>query len=90
VFSGVLVVTIAGEHFYPFLLSRLRAHRAPGIPCALFRESGTKLAKPRAKTRGEIADSYLTVIASEAKQSSFSFLLRYGLLRCARNDGVAV
>jgi hypothetical protein len=33
--SGVTVVTTAGEHFYPFLPARLRAHRAPGIPCAL-------------------------------------------------------
>jgi hypothetical protein len=33
--SGVTVVTTAGEHFYPFLPTRLRVHRAPGIPCAL-------------------------------------------------------
>jgi hypothetical protein len=33
--TGVTVVTTAGEHFYPFLPTRLRAHRAPGIPCAL-------------------------------------------------------
>jgi hypothetical protein len=31
----VTVVTTAGEHFYPFLPTRLRVHRAPGIPCAL-------------------------------------------------------
>jgi hypothetical protein len=36
--SGILVVTTAGEHFYPFLPTRLRVHRAPGIPCALFWE----------------------------------------------------
>jgi hypothetical protein len=33
--SGVTVVTVtAGVAF--FLPARLRAHRAPGIPCALF------------------------------------------------------
>jgi hypothetical protein len=36
--SGVTVVTTTGEHLYPFLPTRLRVHRAPGIPCALFRE----------------------------------------------------
>jgi hypothetical protein len=38
--------------------------------------------------RGEIADVYLAVIASEAKQSILSFfLLHDGLLRFARNEG---
>jgi hypothetical protein len=52
-----------------FLPAGLRVHWASGIPHALFRESGTFKIKPRAKTCGEIADSYLAVIASAAKQS---------------------
>jgi hypothetical protein len=47
-------------------------HWAPGIPHALFRESGTKIADLARKTCGEIADSYLNVIASAAKQSILS------------------
>jgi hypothetical protein len=39
--SGVTVVTTAGEHFYPYPLARLRVHRAPGIPCALYFEDAT-------------------------------------------------
>jgi hypothetical protein len=34
--SGELVATTTGEHFYPFLPTRLRVHWAPGIPHALF------------------------------------------------------
>jgi hypothetical protein len=55
--SGKLVVTTTGEHLYPFLPTRLRVHWAPGIPHALFWKGGTFLTKPRAKTRGEIADA---------------------------------
>ena len=57
-----------------FLLlhARLRVHRAPGIPCALFIE-GAKELKEFLQTSGawrrEIVDS-CPVIASEAKQSS--------------------
>jgi hypothetical protein len=55
--SGEPVVTVtAGEHFYPFLPTRLRVHWAPGIPHALFLKGRTFTSKPRAKTRGEIAD----------------------------------
>jgi hypothetical protein len=42
--------------------------------------------KTRAKTRGEIAKMCLNVIASAAKQSILTSLLRDGLLRFARND----
>jgi hypothetical protein len=49
--SGVTVVTTTGEHFYPFLPTRLRAHRAPGIPCALCEEGRKFLAKPCARMR---------------------------------------
>jgi len=34
--------------------------------------------------------SAFAVIASEAKQSILSFLLPYGLLRFARNDGLTI
>jgi hypothetical protein len=39
--------------------------------------------------RGEVVNACLEfyVIASEAKQSTLSFVLLYGLLRFARNDG---
>src|ERR1700676_4026472 len=52
--SGVTVVTTLACYF---LHARLRAHRAPGIPCALFAEGAGPKSKPRAKTRGEIAKS---------------------------------
>jgi hypothetical protein len=38
-------------------------------------------------SRGEMAEMYLAVIASEAKQSILSSW-QHGLLRCARNDGM--
>jgi hypothetical protein len=45
--SGVTVVTTPVWLF--FLPAGLRAHRAPGIPCALFQEDATLNIKPRAK-----------------------------------------
>src|SRR5258708_20232275 len=43
--------------FYHYHCTRgYRAHRAPGIPCALFSEGAGSKSKPRAKTRGEIAE----------------------------------
>ena len=39
--------------------------------------------------RYEAAKARLVVIASAAKQSILSFLVLYGLLRFARNDGAA-
>jgi hypothetical protein len=54
------------------LHAKLRVHRAPGIPCALFIE-GAKELKEFLQTSGarrrEIAE-VCPVIASEAKQSS--------------------
>jgi hypothetical protein len=64
--SGKPVVTTAGAAIYPFLPTRLRVHWAPGIPHALFLTGGTFKSKPRAKTRGEIADSHLGVFARSA------------------------
>jgi hypothetical protein len=51
----------------------------------LISEGGTCTQNSR-ETRGEIAKLCLTVIASEAKQSTLAFLLPHGLLRFARND----
>jgi hypothetical protein len=57
---GVFRCTRGGLRWWEFFSPpRLRAHRAPGIPCALFRESGTFLTNLARKTRGEIAKSYL-------------------------------
>src|ERR1700680_4406908 len=68
--------------FYPFLHARLRVHWAPGIPHALFRKGRTFMSKPRAKTRGEIADSHLAVIARSASDEAIhSFFLAF-LLSC--------
>jgi hypothetical protein len=53
------------------LHTRLRAHRAPGIPRALFSEGAGPKSKPRANLCCEIVELCLNVIASEAKQSSF-------------------
>jgi hypothetical protein len=49
---------------------------------------GRTLTQNSREMRGEIAKLYLTVIASEAKQSTLALLLPHGLLRFARNDGV--
>jgi hypothetical protein len=51
--TGVTVVTTLVCFF--ILHARLRAHRAPGIPCALFIEDAMFPGKTRAKRRGEIA-----------------------------------
>src|ERR1700724_4066265 len=53
--SGVTVVT--NSYAFYHLHTRLRAHRAPGIPCALSSEGAGLKRKPRAKTCGEIAKS---------------------------------
>ena len=47
----------------PFLFSPqgLRVRPAPGIPCALFRERDTEIAKPGRKSRRGDADGCLTV-----------------------------
>jgi hypothetical protein len=65
-----------------FSARQLRAHWAPGIPCALSLEGPTILASLARKTRGEIADSrHCEARSDEAIQ--LSFLLRDGLLRGA-------
>jgi len=51
--SGVTVVTMLVCFFISH--ARLRAHRAPGIPCALCNKRTGHSGKPRAKSRGEIA-----------------------------------
>jgi hypothetical protein len=51
-----------------FLPARLRVHRAPGIPHALWAEDSCTT---RAKSRRGNAVVCLNVIASAAKQSSF-------------------
>jgi hypothetical protein len=57
--SGEPVVTTAGEHFYPFLPTRLRVHWAPGIPHALF---GAENMQTSGVSRRGNAESYLNVI----------------------------
>jgi hypothetical protein len=58
------------------LHARLRARRAPGIPCALCSEGRTKEQTSR-ETRGENAKSYLNVIArSVSDEAIHSFLVR--------------
>ena len=75
--------------FYHYRCTRgYRAHRTPGIPCALCLQRAERTGQTSRETRGEIAKLYLVVIASEAKQSILSFLLHDGLLRFARNDGL--
>jgi hypothetical protein len=56
--SGVTVVTTTGEHLYPFLPTRLRAHRAPGIPCALYLEGKEFSSKTSGAASREIAKLY--------------------------------
>ena len=59
--SGVTVVTMLVCFFISH--TRLRAHRAPGIPCALcFPGDGTSQQNSRG-SRGEIAKSHPVVIA---------------------------
>jgi hypothetical protein len=70
--SGVTVVTTTGEHLYPFLPTRLRAHRAPGIPCALFWEDATLILNLARKTRGEIAKLCPAVIARLDRATQYS------------------
>ena len=51
--------------------ARLRAHRAPGIPCALVSEGAGPKRKPRAKTCGEIAKLCPPSLRAQRKQSTF-------------------
>jgi hypothetical protein len=55
-FSAVTVVTCLRA--FSTLHARLRAHRAPGIPCALVISEGRTIRVKLARTRGEIAKPY--------------------------------
>src|SRR6476646_6085117 len=55
--SGVTVVTTLGCLFLS--APRLRAHRAPGIPCALYSRRRERSCKPRAKSCRGNAESYV-------------------------------
>src|SRR3954462_8422587 len=87
--TGVTVVTMLV--CFLILHARLRAHRAPGIPCALCSFGANWLIETRAHARrdGEgVSEISAVVIASAAKQAIFDLAtLRRGLLRFARNDG---
>jgi len=52
-----------------------RAHRAPGIPCALNSERAGINEYLAKKAFGEIAQLCLNIIASAAKQSTLSYFL---------------
>jgi len=84
--AGVTVVTIWRGFFSA---RRLRAHHAPGIPCALTLKGRTKMIPRAKKTRGEIAESHLDVIARSKCDEAIHFLLRGSMDCCAdaRNDG---
>src|SRR6202451_2045617 len=59
--SGVTCMLVCA--FYYILHTRPRAHRAPGIPCALNSERAGIKSKTRGVCAGEIAKSCLNVIA---------------------------
>src|SRR3954463_8209207 len=87
--AGVTVVTMLVCFF--ILHARLRARRAPGIPCALMLFWGERFMHRSGASRREMAEVCAistAVIASEAKQSIFDLAMpSRGLLRSARNDG---
>src|SRR5450631_155783 len=73
----------------PLLLhTRPRAHRAPGIPCALDIERAGNLEQTSGVERREIAKVWLHVIARSESDEAIhsSFAPRDELLRFARND----
>ena len=80
--SGVTVVTTPVCLF--FIHTRLRARWAPGIPCALYSQSGETFLQTSDASRRGNAESHVklaAVIASEAKQS----ILRHsGMVRRTR------
>jgi hypothetical protein len=55
--SGVTVVTTLVCFFISH--ARLRAHRAPGIPCALYFRRGETILQNSGTARREIADAYV-------------------------------
>jgi hypothetical protein len=74
------VVTAAAGKRNPVFLSKWRTFARLGT------EVSSTILAPSAPP--ELCAGIETVIASEAKQSTLSFLLPDGLLRFARNDGV--
>jgi len=72
------------------LHARLRAHRAPGIPCALCSAEGRTSKQNSRGSCGEIADVRLGVIASASEAIHFAAQRKNGLLRrvAPRNDGL--
>jgi hypothetical protein len=85
--TGVTVVTTLVCFF--ILHARLRAHRAPGIPCALCIQ-GEWFMHTRAHRRREIAELHSPSLRGAKRRSNpaFSnFAKKAGLLRFARNDG---
>src|ERR1700733_9247958 len=85
---GELAVNTRVHTHYQYAHTRLRVQRAPGIPHALFGREILATARAHRAARGENACvDWTTVIArSAATKQSILPLLRYGLLRSARND----
>ena len=88
--SGVTVVTTLVCFFH--LHARLRAHRAPGIPCALCLSRRERLMQNSDASRREIAERCLKLERRHCEERSDEaihpfFGWRDGLLRFARNDG---
>src|SRR3954449_4631848 len=86
---GVIGVTVVTTLVCFFILhARLRAHRAPGIPCALFgRKVHIKTRADAARTRSRVWNLSSSCCEwSEAADGSAT-RIEAGLLRCARNDG---
>src|SRR6186997_1032109 len=63
--SGVTVVTTLVCFFH--LHARLRAHRAPGIPCALCFLGANGFCKTSGAPRRGIAESYLKIVVVSAQ-----------------------
>src|SRR6202790_1565296 len=73
------------------LRTRLRVQRAPGIPHALCWADrlGTTRAQRVARWRRCVWTLHVIARSAATKQSTLAFLLPHGLLRFARNDGLA-
>jgi hypothetical protein len=91
--SGVPVARCEYSCAYllPIAHTRLRVHRAPGIPHALYLSGRRLIANlgriPPRECEG-VAERHCEERSDEAIHSYLlSFLLIHGLLRCARNDG---
>src|SRR5260370_42141032 len=88
--SGVTVVT---NSCVCFLYTRLRAHRAPGIPSALYSQSGetvfAQLGRLAPRECGVVCEIVSTSLRG-AKRRSNPLLLRGNMdcFACARNDGL--